>query len=224
MACGACEAEDVNGGESSICVVKLDPNGNHLWTQFVGEGERLKSYTIAATPGGGILVNAYHKVEDDYDAYLIQLNESGEEIWQKSLANYGFDYAFDMKVNTGGNIFLAGDTDGQSLPILAKLETDGNLIWKEIYQGKAGNYRAYALAFTKDKGVILAGRTTEAKGFLLKTDQKGQQQWVKLYTGIEKASLQDVVELKDGGFVAVGVTMGNRILTSYVIRTGAEGN
>ena len=154
---GYYRSKSFNEGRGSIFVMKLDKNGKPLWSKFVGQGERLKSYTIAITLDGGILVNAYHRVEGIYEPYLISLNEEGEEIWQKSLAGYGFDYAFDMKVDEDGNIYLAGDFADRRLPILAKLNPDGNLMWKQIYQGEAGYFRAYALALTKDRGCILAG-------------------------------------------------------------------
>lgn len=224
--CGACRSKSANSGRPSICVIKLDKNGKHLWSKFIGQGEQLKSYTIAATPGGGILVNARHREEQIYDPHLILLNAEGKMIWQKSIASYGVEYAFDMEVDLKGNIYLTGEFSDRGLPTLIKLDRDGNLLWKHKYEyeGETGNFRAYAVALTKDQGCILAGRTTNARGFLLKTDQKGNQQWLRIFTGIEKAGFKDVIQLKAGGYMAVGITLYDQTLNTYIIKTDEKGN
>ena len=179
--CTTCRSENANEGKRSICITKLDNTGKHLWSKFIGQGDQVKAYTIAATPNGGILVNAWHKTEVS-DPHLIQLDAEGKVIWQKTIAPYGIEYAFDMKVDLDGNIIVAGQFADQGLPILVKLDGEGNLLWKQTYEyeGETGNFRAYSLALTRDKGYVLVGRTSSAKGFLLKTDEKGNRQWLQI--------------------------------------------
>jgi len=218
-----CRIRTESGRKRSICVTKLDKNGNRLWSQFVGHGKQLKSYTITSTPAGGILVNARNKTDETYNSHLILLDADGEEIWQKPTTQHGIEYAFDLKTDSHGNIFLAGDGD-QQLPILVKLDRDANLLWKHQYQGEAGSFRAYALAFTNDQGVVLAGRTSDAQGFLLKTDQDGKREWLREFAGLQRAGFNDVIQLIDGGYLAVGVTLDSNTLTAYVIKTDQNGH
>ncbi len=217
--CGHCKSED---GSRSSCAIKLDAEGELIWKMVIGKGRKTKPYAISSTTAGGILVTIRDREMDEMK--LILLDKTGELQWEKSVSQYGFEYAFDMNVRADGNIYLTGDLAGRKLPLLVKLDADGNLIWKQEYEGKSGYFRAYAVALTSDGGCILTGRTTDAKGFLLKTDEKGVKEWLRIFDGAEKAGFSDVIELKSGGYLAVGTTMAERRLFTYVVQTDKEGN
>ena len=75
-------------------------------------------------------------------------------------------------------MFLAGEAKSQSNPILIKLDENGQLEWKQVYKGTSGSYRAYSVCLSGNDGYILAGRTHDAEGFVLATNQIGEMKWM----------------------------------------------
>lgn len=79
---------------------------------------------------------------------------------------------------------------------------------------------------TADSGFLVAGRTYLSGGtstdiYLVKLDKKGVQQWAKKLGSGGDDDAFGVRQTSDGGYVAVGSTMGS---SSYVIKTDANGS
>ena len=121
-------------GNTDGYVIKLNSTGSLEWvTQFgsittpsaVGADEL---YTIAVDKDGNIYTAGATKSSlggegfaGGYDAYLIKMDPSGTLTWIKQLGdstkasggdNAGFDYCYGVSVDTNGNVYCAGRTNG----------------------------------------------------------------------------------------------------------------
>jgi len=72
---------------------------------------------------------------------------------------------------------------------------------------------AYSLSVTSDDGYVLVGKYTESysygtdgSAFILKTDSKGNQEWMKVFSN---CTLYSVQQTSDSGYIAAGVKNGN---------------
>ncbi|MCP4752349.1 MAG: hypothetical protein GY866_15760, partial [Proteobacteria bacterium] len=75
------------------------------------------------------------------DAYLIKLNESGTQVWKKSIATSADDFGEGIALDKDGNICVAGSTSGNldgntnaggSDVFLVKYDSGGNWLWSRL--------------------------------------------------------------------------------------------
>ncbi len=218
IACGSCESENFNDGENTICVVKLNSDGEPLWTTLMGEGDRIKPYALKLNPSGELIVIAKRRTDQGNELFLTRIHKKGKVLNNLTLDHCEIGEAFALEIDKAGNMLIAGEAESESRPVLVKLDPKGELIWQQIYDGESGNYRAYAVSIASDKGYVLAGRTNDAKAFMIKTDDLGNQEWVQHFSGIEKAGFKKVLSTSDG-FVAAGVTLSRNTNKAYCIKT-----
>ncbi|MEQ9219332.1 MAG: hypothetical protein RLO17_14880 [Cyclobacteriaceae bacterium] len=217
MACGSCQSEDFNNGENTICIVKLDAAGKPQWTTFAGEGERIKPYALQAGPSGELILVAKRRTNLGYELFLTRISKKGKVLKINTLGFCDIDEAFALEIDDAGNLLIAGEAKSVAKPILVKLDPKGELIWQQVYEGDPGNYRAYAVSLADDKGYVLVGRTKEARAFLIKTDHLGNQEWVRHFSGIEKAGFKKILSTTDG-YVAAGVTLSGNSNKAYCVK------
>lgn len=133
--------------------------------------------------------------------------------WERLYSMRSTDCFRHVCETSGGDFVIAGytadfnsnDTDG----IVMRMNDDGDTIWTFTYNGPNDKedcfYKVYQ---TSDGGFIVCGYSRSFNGsdnaLVIKLSSSGSQQWVKNWggSGIERA--QDIVELNNGDFVAVG--------------------
>ena len=148
-----------------------------------------------------VLANNYHIISQDI-------------LWKK---NFGQSSADDFGQSVieanDGNIVLVGYTAsfgaGGNDIWLIKTTPDGDTIWTKTY-GESGDDFGYQLRQTEDNGFIIAGATQSfgsAGGLdfcLIKTDEDGNQLWVKTF-GFQNDDMGYSLELTmDGGYILAG--------------------
>lgn len=161
----------------------------------------------------GIATSGIHQSENagDYDAYVAKFNISnGTLVWATYFGGAALDIAWDVTTDVFGNIYLAGITlstigiatsgahqtaygGGTGDAFIAKLNTNGQLLWASYYGGNAYD-EAYGLATDATGNVYLTGFTYSENQiatagshqavfsgvndvFLVKFDATGQRQW-----------------------------------------------
>lgn len=144
--------------------------------------------------------------------------------WQRTIGGTEGDHAYSLQIADNGDVMVAGfslssDGDfqggyGATEVWLTRLDTLGNVIWKNNYGGTEDD-RAYAILPTKDQGWIFVGSTRsnnfDVSGnhglrdfWVVKLDQAGVIEWQKCLGGSGYDDAWDVKEAPDGGFVVVG--------------------
>jgi hypothetical protein len=137
-----------------------------------------------------------------------------------------------MAVLDDGGVLLVGDTDakgaGKKDLWMLRVDAVGNLSWDKTWGG-AGDDSAYGAAALAD-GFALSGETSSkgaggTDGLLLRVNALGTTVWEKVLGGPLNDSLTRVLELPDGGVVAVGYTLskGAGGTDAWAVRTDAVG-
>jgi hypothetical protein len=90
----------------------------------------------------------------------------------------------------------------------------GQPLESHVYQIAPGDSRCMAIALSPDGGVVLAGlwynkdrqhyKQTTGRGWILKADSAGQQEWLQFYGDYRWNMFSDIVCTPDSGFLAVG--------------------
>jgi hypothetical protein len=149
----------------------------------------------------------------------------GEIDWLKTLGGTEEDTAQDITMTADGGYAIVGYTksiDGdivdnateQNNYWVARLNSEGNLLWSKTYGGTADD-RGEAIKATTDGGFIITGYSrsadedvTQNSGFydqwIVKLDAGGNIQWEKSFGFSGSDQAFDIIQTSDGGYFTTG--------------------
>ena len=218
----------IGAGGEDACLMKLNSNGDTLWSKTYGGSGDDWVYHIVQTNDGGYLATGFTTSfgQGNRDVYVVKTDANGNLQWSKAYGTSNYENAFGHsleKTQDGGYVICGqGDNGTQSNSgwFLMKIDNAGILSWAKYY---SGTY-AHAVKETPDKGFVVAG--TSGTGMqLIKTDSVGNLQWSKGYSG-RKGLILELAD--DGGYMTGGQTTStggyNSSYDIQLIKTDANGN
>ncbi|MBK6833569.1 MAG: T9SS type A sorting domain-containing protein [Bacteroidetes bacterium] len=125
---------DYNNNEDGNYIVKMDFQGNILWSKTI-EGSMNKEFitgSIIANDGGYVFAGNTESFGAGYkDVYCFKLAQNGDLLWTRTLGGAGTDGAHFLR-NTGNEFSLFGATQSiQCIPniFIAKLDETNSNCW-----------------------------------------------------------------------------------------------
>ncbi|THU39804.1 T9SS type A sorting domain-containing protein [Niastella caeni] len=188
-------------------IVKLDANGNKVWTKTYGGTSTDTAYAICQMPDGGYLVcGTTSSANGDVpannggsDGWVFKLDALGTLVWKKNFGGGAQDVLNSVIKNDDNTYTLSGYTfsndgdvsgnHGQADVWVIKIDDTGNLIWSKVYGGSR-NDAAFGLHAGFTSGSFVTGFTessdgqiTDAAGradcWTLRLDESGNLLWQK---------------------------------------------
>jgi hypothetical protein len=87
-----------------------------LWESFYGDVESDHGYSVAIGPNGNIYVAGYvTTLNGDKDFALLEYDNNGNLLSEKSLGGYGNDVAYALDIDDNGNLYVAGYSQSSDL-------------------------------------------------------------------------------------------------------------
>ena len=226
----------VNGdtlqGSQDMFIAMYDPDGVLLWSEQIGSVDFDRYfgvsfdhfgaiYAIGSTSGSLATTNL-----GGNDIILTKYDSAGNLLWAKQLGTSGSDQGYAVGTDSLGNVYICGETTGSfgttnttynSDAYLAKLDTNGNLLWIDQFSssfqlGEGENCRDLAVDLSDN--VYVTGYTPGA----LVEGASGAEFFVRKYTAagsVEWTTQRDSVYLNEANSIAVDL-LGN----AYVAGTG----
>lgn len=239
------DAWDYGPGGLDIYMLTTDNLGVIKNSFMFGTTKRDNGFDILQTNDGGFLILGHSRLENPMgDIYLLKVNNSGEKEWQKSFAGEGNDYAFQIIKSSqdDGYVFIGSkngffddvhaDFKTHDADIeLVKIDSDGNEIWKKVY-GKSEHDFGNNLCSAPDGGYYLIG-SSQSYGngsfdmLLIKTDENGDEQWIKSFGGPEYEYGKSVVMNTEGDLYLLGSSKSygtDGSVDIFIVKTDADGN
>ena len=211
-------------------LAKYSPGGALRWARRVldqtnGFGATEGAYGVATDPTGNIYVtgetlNALpgEIAAGGLDVFVAKFDASGTRLWAHQFGSSRNDSARGIAVDSSGNAFAVGFSDGQ-LPLqpppagedffIVKYDTNGNRLW--LQQADLGRSdEAHAIALDSLGNAYVAGATFQqagtfagSKAFVAKYNGGGTQQWVTLVgeTQFPQVNANAVAASSDGSIV-----------------------
>lgn len=170
-----------NYGDRDVWVIKVSSSGELLWEKtFGGTGEDTgmeitftpdNTYAIiASTYSNDGLVSGNH---GGSDIWVIEIDESGNLLWQNCFGGSEFERANDIEILADGSLVLAGvstssDGDvshnyGEEDFWLLKLNSDKEIVWENNLGGSDGEADP-SIVPHGDNGFFLAAKTFSDDG------------------------------------------------------------
>jgi hypothetical protein len=222
-----------------VWVIKIDETGNIRWNKTYGtqyfEGGAESQQT---TDGGYIIIGSKGLDQfSHYDAWLIKIDQEGNELWNRTYGGRSEDYGDSVQQTSDGGYIIAGSTssygtfnNSTAAFWLIKTDEQGTMQWNKTYGGTEYG-AAISVELTSDGGYIMDGNKFDLDShqndiWLIKTDQFGDEQWNKTYGGILDDYSTQAYQTKDGGYSMIGWTSsyGAGAEDAWMIKTDASGN
>lgn len=161
-------------GYTDGVLMKLDANGNLLWSRCYGGSKNEELLDIEVINGRTYLAGYANSTDGDippqqknYDVWLLALDENGNKIYSKVYGGAQNDVAYSMTRGADGSLTLAGYTtsnDGdvsgakgsQDYWVININPSNGNLNWQIVLGGTGAEY-ANSVITDADGGYIVAG-------------------------------------------------------------------
>ena len=186
--------QNTYGGQGDNFLVKFDAAGNRLWATYYGGALDEEEAQVTTDVFGNVYLAGYTRSTSgiasagafqttvggggNYDAFLVKFNAAGTRLWATYYGGNGNDKALSISVDTAGNIYMAGITDGANGiasggfqntlggltdAFLVKFDAAGNRQWATYYGGTLNDYGRFV---TTDivGNVYLAGDTPDNSG------------------------------------------------------------
>jgi beta-propeller repeat-containing protein len=165
-------------------VLKLDPDGNPLWTKRFGH--YLYDTTVAVDGAGNVLLAASFSDPIDFgagvlvneggkDVFVAKLDAGGNTLWSKSFGDAGGDkVCTSVAVDGAGNVLITGVFTGsldfgigpplksvdESDCFVAKLDANGDALWGTSFSDK-GKQLGTSIAVDGAGNVLVTGEFSE---------------------------------------------------------------
>ncbi|MBD3234535.1 MAG: T9SS type A sorting domain-containing protein [candidate division Zixibacteria bacterium] len=227
------------GVEADAWLLRLDSDGNIIWSRTYGGADDDRVYYVEQTDDGGfIALGRSFSFDNSADLYLIKTDLNGDLQWSR---NYGGDRGeagrHIEQVSDGGYL-LSGYThsfgEGDHDSYHVRVDSIGNVIWERAYDRSQlphpfGDYGQCA-AETEDGGFIIASVTssdsTSRDFWIIRTDANGDTLWTKVYGGYAEEESKVVEILPDDTYMFAGRTssFGNEDGDAWLLITDINGD
>lgn len=147
------EDVSVNKGIRDAWILKIDTLGNLIWQNSFGGSGLETIFSIVEKKQGGFLAVGYSEYADGdvssnqgfFDAWVIDLDDQGNKIWDKSYGGSGEDMGHCVKQTSDGGFIISGKSGSNDSMVsqnngymdawILKIDSVGNLLWEKSYGG-----------------------------------------------------------------------------------------
>jgi len=223
-------------GPSDIWLIKVDAQGDSLWSRTYGGSSYEDVGGIIPSGDGGFLLAGG---TDSFgagqaDMWLVKVNAQGDSLWSHTYGGGLDDWAYAIIPSGDGGFLLLGETYSFSVGDggvwLMKVDAQGNFLWHQFYGGTEWD-AAYSIIPSNDGGFLLAGETysfgaVNRDMWLLKANANGDSIWSHIYGGNDWDAAYSIVPSGDGGFLLAGDTwsFGPGSRNMWLVKVNADGD
>jgi len=209
-------------GDADVYLLRIDSNGDTLWTRTYGGLLHDTGESVVQTPDGGLVIvgrsNEYSLDSHYYSnrALIIRTNSNGDTLWTRRFESTMYSFKFSSVLVSDSCYIVSGSSDyyvgGDNNQWRLYFEDDGDTLWTRKYPAYEYEGSGYPIKPTDDGGYIITGSNHNFPPTLLlrRLDSSYEIVWERFYgvpggTPHEMLSIgYDVIQTKDGGFLGVG--------------------
>jgi hypothetical protein len=144
-------------------------------------------------------------------SFLFVTSSWSQQYFYKLYSGNGFDKGEDIIETIDSSYIITGSSGSwgeNAQAFLMKIDSIGNYIWSHSYGGDESE-EAVAVMERPESGFYIAGMSNSTSqgnfdAMLIKTDENGNQEWLKTYVNNSWDRINDAVMTKDTGIIMVG--------------------
>jgi uncharacterized delta-60 repeat protein len=200
------------GGDAFL--LKFDSAGSLAWQRTWGGSGHESAEGVAVAADGTVFLagSTQNSFGPDAEAFLVRFASDGSILWQKRFGTAGDDGASDVVLAADGDLFLTGGTPvpGTFGFYIAKVTSDGNVIWQTTYTAEAGVDPRGGLAAGPDGSVVVAAAVFhldfDLDAAVIRFDAGGNLDWERSWGGRDGDDPEGVAVAADGTVFLAGST------------------
>ena len=146
-------------------LVKVDADGDTVWTRTYGGSSGEEAFCIQQTSDEGFIIAGYTTSfgAGNQDFYVVRTDPMGNTLWERTYGGYDHDYAKCVKETPDSGFIIVGSTAsfgaGFTDCYIVRTDATGDTLWTRAYGGY-DDERAYSVDLTTEGGYIVGGHTT----------------------------------------------------------------
>lgn len=133
---GFVSVQGIYGTHTDFRLVKLNSSGNLSWdVQYnYNEDSHESAYDIVFDSNGDIYALSREYVQEGGDYYykekftILKIDSGGNILWNKT-PNFELYGADKLEIDSQNNLYVLGDTQEYTSPVLLKFDSNGDLLW-----------------------------------------------------------------------------------------------
>ena len=224
---------DSSANDSDAFVVRMDLNGDTLWTYRYNNANNGKDlfYKIICTSDDGFLACGYTTgiPGANDDVLYIKLSDTGNEQWVKTYGGPGRERAQDV-IETSTGYILVGYSTSVTVQyydaIMIKIDFNGTVLWTKSYGGT--QYEdANTVSQLSDGGFIFGGQATNGSNlldqYLVRTNSVGDTLWTRRFGNPKTDNIESLVVVADGFILAGNTSSDSTGDDGYLVKTDTAG-
>ena len=196
-----------------IWILKLNTNGDTIWTKTYGGKYNDYANSIKQTSDGGYIVAGtknYMYINSSRDIWILKLDQHGDTLWTKTIHNWPESEASSIIQTSNGDFVFTGGVG------VCKLSNSGDSIWYKNLNSFTGK----DVIQTSDGNFIAVGFFNNSEDKIIKLDTKDNTIWENLYPPANGYYFQsNALALNESGDI---ISVGQRINTNNVGNTSND--
>lgn len=210
-------------GKNDCFIMKLDTDGNKIFTTQFGSDKDDSGYCITGGKGSEIVVcgitwgDLSGKNKGFIDSFTGQFTENGELIKYNQFGSEGFDIAEVVSMDDENNIYVGGSTSGnfgspqagEGDCFLLKLNEKGEILWNNQF-GTSNHDGLRSISFNPSvsDNMLVSGivNLPPSNAFVRMYSKDGKMLWERIFAG---SSGKSVSLDNNGNIYHVGLTANN---------------
>ena len=218
-------------GQKDIYIMKIDYEGNEIWSQTYGTNVNEYAVSIITAIDGGFYVltnNEKVDTENIYDIALMKISSNGSLDWDQGFGGINNDLGYSIE-DSGDGIIICGTTtsfgNGLTDAYIIKIGYSGGIIWEQTF-GENLIEKAFSIVKSEDEGFVFVGSQESSNSstgydiWLTKINDLGLLEWTRNFSDSGSQQGYDISLTSDGGFVLTGDWSGD----VFMIKTDRVGN
>ncbi|TES93442.1 MAG: T9SS type A sorting domain-containing protein [Candidatus Cloacimonadota bacterium] len=173
--------EIYNSGNRDLYLIKIDANGDSLWSKTYGGNGWDEGFSVQQTSDKGyIITGVTSPFVSGGDVYLVKTDSLGDTVWTRTYGGDSLEVGFSVQLTNDGGYVIVGGTSSFGSNwcnvYLVKTNSSGDTLWTRNYGIHEINY-GNSIQQTSEGGYIIVGVTDSAEVdldvYLLKIDSEG---------------------------------------------------
>ncbi|MGB9720521.1 MAG: T9SS type A sorting domain-containing protein [bacterium] len=215
-------------GGKDIFLIKMNENGDSVWTKVYGDSLDETGYSII--PAGNnsyVICGATNSMgAGGLDILVMKIDSIGEVIWSKTYGGIFDDCGFCINATYDKGFIITGATysfsNGESDVYVIKIDSLGNEEWSATY-GSNDDEKGFCVQQTSDSGYVVCGTAYSVllgyEWCLLRYNERGTLVWHTFQGSLNDDFAYSVQEIGEKNYI-IG---GNFSYELYVVRADTSG-
>ena len=211
------EAETYYFGPKDLYLLKIDQNGDSLWTRrYGGFATNVIGRSVTETSDGGFAAAGYAGINETNEVYLLKTDSQGDFEWDAGFGPTPDNRSHCIRETSDGGFIIAGQAwvvhgaFGSYDAYIIKTNAQGGMEWERFIGGDMNDF-ALSVCELQDGGFVAAGATQSFDvwdAYLFRLSAAGDSVWAVTRGGEAADEATDIMELPDGsGLVFTGVSV-----------------